>query len=150
MPRLLIVTNIVLFHLLYVWDQTDCFFFFSFLDWSIVPMLLFRAYVFFSSPIPKELINHIKCDTSVLPRIGALREVGICFNLLSSIYEQGIIVKLFLTEITFGFILQMNLEYFPIDSQVYNDKTISCFLQCIHVSGKDYLDEFIDLREDIL
>ncbi|KAG5042068.1 hypothetical protein AAZX31_03G021500 [Glycine max] len=44
-----------------------------------------KAYVFFSSPIPKELVNHIKCDTSVLPRIGALRE--------------------------------MNLEYFPIDSQ---------------------------------
>ncbi|KAG5060732.1 hypothetical protein JHK87_001761 [Glycine soja] len=38
-----------------------------------------------NSPIPKELVNHIKCDTSVLPRIGALRE--------------------------------MNLEYFPIDSQ---------------------------------
>lgn len=34
-----------------------------------------RAFVFFSSPIPKELINHIKKDTSVLPRIGALREV---------------------------------------------------------------------------
>ncbi|XP_056173579.1 protein transport Sec1a-like isoform X2 [Syzygium oleosum] len=44
-----------------------------------------KAYLFFSSPVPKELINHIKCDTSVLPRIGALREV--------------------------------NLEYFPIDSQ---------------------------------
>ncbi|XP_050900232.1 protein transport Sec1a isoform X3 [Lathyrus oleraceus] len=44
-----------------------------------------KAYIFFSSPIPKELVNHIKCDTSVLPRIGALRE--------------------------------MNLEYFPIDSQ---------------------------------
>ncbi|MED6146569.1 Protein transport Sec1a [Stylosanthes scabra] len=38
-------------------------------------------------PIPKELVNHIKCDTSVLPRIGALRE--------------------------------MNLEYFPIDSQAF-------------------------------
>ncbi|XP_073225762.1 protein transport Sec1a-like isoform X2 [Cicer arietinum] len=44
-----------------------------------------KAFIFFSSPIPKELVNHIKCDTSVLPRIGALRE--------------------------------MNLEYFPIDSQ---------------------------------
>ncbi|XP_027906316.1 protein transport Sec1a-like [Vigna unguiculata] len=44
-----------------------------------------KAYIFFSSPIPKELVNHIKCDTSVLPRIGALRE--------------------------------MNLEYFPVDSQ---------------------------------
>ncbi|KAK7260236.1 hypothetical protein RIF29_26119 [Crotalaria pallida] len=46
-----------------------------------------KAYVFFSSPIPKELVNHIKSDTSVLPRIGALRE--------------------------------MNLEYFPIDSQAF-------------------------------
>ncbi|XP_030552014.1 protein transport Sec1a-like [Rhodamnia argentea] len=44
-----------------------------------------KAFLFFSSPVPKELINHIKCDTSVLPRIGALREV--------------------------------NLEYFPMDSQ---------------------------------
>lgn len=46
-----------------------------------------KAFVFFSSPIPKELVNHIKSDTSVLPRIGALRE--------------------------------MNLEYFPIDSQAF-------------------------------
>ncbi|XWS45933.1 hypothetical protein CRYUN_Cryun14cG0021900 [Craigia yunnanensis] len=44
-----------------------------------------KAFVFFSSPVPKEFVNHIKSDTSVLPRIGALRE--------------------------------MNLEYFPIDSQ---------------------------------
>ncbi|VFQ73886.1 unnamed protein product [Cuscuta campestris] len=44
-----------------------------------------KAYVYFSSPIPKELIARIKNDTSVLPRIGALRE--------------------------------MNLEYFPMDSQ---------------------------------
>ncbi|KAL0538461.1 hypothetical protein IC582_027482 [Cucumis melo] len=46
-----------------------------------------KAFVFFSSPVPKEFVNHIKCDTSVLPRIGALRE--------------------------------MNLEYFPIDSQAF-------------------------------
>lgn len=46
-----------------------------------------KAYIFFSSSVPKELINHIKCDTSVLPRIGALRE--------------------------------LNLEYFPIDSQAF-------------------------------
>ncbi|XP_022145308.1 protein transport Sec1a-like isoform X2 [Momordica charantia] len=46
-----------------------------------------KAFVFFSSPVPKEFINHIKGDTSVLPRIGALRE--------------------------------MNLEYFPIDSQAF-------------------------------
>ncbi|XP_050385725.1 protein transport Sec1a-like isoform X2 [Argentina anserina] len=36
-----------------------------------------KAFVFFSSPIPKELINHIKSDTSVLPRIGALREMNL-------------------------------------------------------------------------
>ncbi|KAL6125979.1 hypothetical protein ACLB2K_074030 [Fragaria x ananassa] len=36
-----------------------------------------KAFVFFSSPIPKELINHIKKDTSVLPRIGALREMNL-------------------------------------------------------------------------
>ncbi|XP_073260814.1 protein transport Sec1a-like [Populus alba] len=36
-----------------------------------------KAYVFFSSSVPKELVNHIKCDTSVLPRIGALREAFI-------------------------------------------------------------------------
>lgn len=47
-----------------------------------------KAFVFFSSPIPKDLVNHIKSDTSVLPRIGALRE--------------------------------MNLEYFPVDSQVFD------------------------------
>lgn len=35
-----------------------------------------KAFVFFSSPIPKELLNHIKSDTSVVPRIGALREMN--------------------------------------------------------------------------
>lgn len=34
-----------------------------------------RAYVFFSSPIQKELVTQIKKDSSVLPRIGALSEV---------------------------------------------------------------------------
>ncbi|XP_010523082.1 PREDICTED: protein transport Sec1a [Tarenaya hassleriana] len=46
-----------------------------------------KAFIFFSSPIPKELVNHIKSDSSVLPRIGALRE--------------------------------MNMEYFPVDSQAF-------------------------------
>ncbi|KAF7151996.1 hypothetical protein RHSIM_Rhsim01G0148400 [Rhododendron simsii] len=49
-----------------------------------------KAFVYFSSPIPKELVSRIKNDTSVLPRIGALREVEI-----------------------------MNLEYFSMDSQGY-------------------------------
>ncbi|KAM0895680.1 hypothetical protein ACQ4PT_023679 [Festuca glaucescens] len=46
-----------------------------------------KAYVFFSSPIQKDLVSQIKKDLSVLPRIGALSE--------------------------------MNLEYFPIDSQEF-------------------------------
>ncbi|CAH2056697.1 unnamed protein product [Thlaspi arvense] len=49
------------------------------------------AFVYFSYPIPKELLARIKNDTSVLPRIGALRE--------------------------------MNLEYFPIDTQVIIDSS---------------------------
>ncbi|KAL2892425.1 Protein transport Sec1a [Bienertia sinuspersici] len=46
-----------------------------------------KAFVFFCQPVPKELINHIKSDMSVVPRIGALRE--------------------------------MNLEFFPVDTQVF-------------------------------
>ncbi|KAK6947649.1 Sec1-like protein [Dillenia turbinata] len=44
-----------------------------------------KAFVFFSSSISRELVSHIKKDSTVLPRIGALKE--------------------------------MNLEYFPVDSQ---------------------------------
>lgn len=42
---------------------------------STILTLDFRAYVFFSTPVSKDLVNRIKNDTSVLPRIGALREV---------------------------------------------------------------------------
>lgn len=41
----------------------------------------FRAYIFFSSPIPKELVTYIKNDSSVIPRIGALREVSVLIPL---------------------------------------------------------------------
>jgi len=34
-----------------------------------------KAYVFFSSPVHKELVAQIKKDSSVLLRIGALSEV---------------------------------------------------------------------------
>lgn len=34
-----------------------------------------RAYVYFSSPVPRHLLTHIKNDCSVVPRIAALREV---------------------------------------------------------------------------
>ncbi|EYU30559.1 hypothetical protein MIMGU_mgv1a002638mg [Erythranthe guttata] len=36
-----------------------------------------KAYVYFSAPISKDLIARIKRDTSVLPRIGALREMNL-------------------------------------------------------------------------
>ncbi|ERN13317.1 hypothetical protein AMTR_s00041p00086140 [Amborella trichopoda] len=36
-----------------------------------------KAHVFFSSPITKDLVAMIKNDTSVLPRIGALREMNL-------------------------------------------------------------------------
>lgn len=99
----------------------------------------FRAFVFFSSPMPKELVAYIKKDTSVLPRIGALSEVHHllflnCSALMISFCMHGI-SDLFLTELidypkfcTFLDIywlfyhnkcLQMNLEYFAIDSQVH-------------------------------
>ncbi|MCD7447191.1 Protein transport Sec1a, partial [Datura stramonium] len=35
-----------------------------------------KAYVYFSSPIPKDLVGRIKNDTSVIPRIGALGEMN--------------------------------------------------------------------------
>lgn len=38
-----------------------------------------RAFVFFSSPIARELVMEIKKDAQVLPRIGALREVRFFF-----------------------------------------------------------------------
>ncbi|GMH22756.1 hypothetical protein Nepgr_024599 [Nepenthes gracilis] len=36
-----------------------------------------KAFVFFSSPISKELVHHIKKDATVLPRMGALREMNL-------------------------------------------------------------------------
>lgn len=53
-----------------------------------------RAFVFFSSPVNKDLVALIKRDSSVLPRIGALSEVKnyYCskfFNLLEIISFYG-------------------------------------------------------------
>nr|XP_043622037.1 protein transport Sec1a-like [Erigeron canadensis] len=36
-----------------------------------------KAFVFFSSPIPKDFVSRIKADSSVVPRIGALREMNL-------------------------------------------------------------------------
>ncbi|EEF51007.1 SNARE-interacting protein KEULE [Ricinus communis] len=43
-----------------------------------------KAFVFFSSPISKELVTHIKRDASVLPRIGALREMNLEYFAIDS------------------------------------------------------------------
>ncbi|KAM7259099.1 hypothetical protein ACFE04_014840 [Oxalis oulophora] len=47
-----------------------------------------KAFVFFSSPVSKELVAHIKRDTTVLPRIGALREMNLEYFTIDS---QGFI-----------------------------------------------------------
>ncbi|XP_058104642.1 SNARE-interacting protein KEULE-like isoform X2 [Magnolia sinica] len=43
-----------------------------------------KAYVFFSSPVSRDLVSLIKSDTSVLPRIGALREMNLEYFAIDS------------------------------------------------------------------
>lgn len=43
-----------------------------------------KAYVFFSSPVSKDLVSHIKKDATVLPRIGALREMNLEYFAIDS------------------------------------------------------------------
>ncbi|XAR63168.1 hypothetical protein NMG60_11023012 [Bertholletia excelsa] len=88
-----------------------------------------KAFVYFSYPIPKELLARIKNDTSVLPRIGALRE--------------------------------MNLEYFPIDTQAYvtdqemaleelfgdNAETSNKFEACLNLMATRVATIFASLKE---
>ncbi|TYG42503.1 hypothetical protein ES288_D12G262300v1 [Gossypium darwinii] len=47
-----------------------------------------KAFVYFSSPVPRELVAHIKKDSSVLPRIGALSEMNLEYFAIDS---QGFI-----------------------------------------------------------
>ncbi|KAM7494137.1 hypothetical protein LguiB_028746 [Lonicera macranthoides] len=47
-----------------------------------------KAFVFFSSPVPRELVNYIKRDASVLARISALREMNLEYFAIDS---QGFI-----------------------------------------------------------
>ncbi|CAA7400736.1 unnamed protein product [Spirodela intermedia] len=47
-----------------------------------------KAFIFFSSPISKDLVAQIKSDTSVLPRIGALSEMNLEYFAIDS---QGFI-----------------------------------------------------------
>ncbi|KAK4422775.1 SNARE-interacting protein KEULE [Sesamum alatum] len=43
-----------------------------------------KAFVFFSSPVTRELVSHIKRDGSVLSRIGALREMNLEYFAIDS------------------------------------------------------------------
>ncbi|XP_010546254.1 PREDICTED: SNARE-interacting protein KEULE [Tarenaya hassleriana] len=43
-----------------------------------------KAFVFFSSPVSRDLVAHIKRDSSVLPRIGALREMNLEYFAIDS------------------------------------------------------------------
>ncbi|KAL5541049.1 hypothetical protein UlMin_042622 [Ulmus minor] len=49
-----------------------------------------KAFVFFSSPIPRDLVTQIKRDGTVLPRIGALREMNLEYFAIDS---QGFITN---------------------------------------------------------
>ncbi|KAL5052738.1 hypothetical protein RYX36_033420 [Vicia faba] len=49
-----------------------------------------KAFVFFSSPIARELVLEIKKDTLVLPRIGALREMNLEYFAMDS---QGFVTN---------------------------------------------------------
>ncbi|XP_042010654.1 SNARE-interacting protein KEULE-like isoform X2 [Salvia splendens] len=51
-------------------------------------LFFLRAFVFFSSPVSRELVAQIKKDGSVLPRIGALREMNLEYFAIDS---QGFI-----------------------------------------------------------
>ncbi|KAI8530223.1 hypothetical protein RHMOL_Rhmol11G0039400 [Rhododendron molle] len=48
-----------------------------------------KAFVFFSSPVPRELVSHIKKDGSVLARIGALREMNLEYFAIDSQNEKN-------------------------------------------------------------
>ncbi|KAK9984562.1 hypothetical protein SO802_034087 [Lithocarpus litseifolius] len=49
-----------------------------------------KAFVFFSSPISRELVNHIKKDATILPRIVALKEMNLEYFAIDS---QGFITN---------------------------------------------------------
>ncbi|KAL3633204.1 hypothetical protein CASFOL_022966 [Castilleja foliolosa] len=61
------------------------------------------AYVYFSTPVPKDLLTRIKNDTSVLPRIGALRE-------FDSYMQNGAIVSIAFI-IIFFFLAHIYTQY---------------------------------------
>lgn len=53
-------------------------------DMSGIKPLYKKAYVFFSSPVPREIISLIKSDASVLPRIGAMSEMNLEYFAIDS------------------------------------------------------------------
>lgn len=131
-----------------------CLTFLSFLENYLIKLVLvahlsiptficgIRAFVFFSSPVTRELVSHIKKDGSVLSRIGALREVTLTIYflfffplhfVLQALYHRFRFWSLFSYRI---WNLQMNLEYFAIDSQVCNPSD-SCGILFLCLRRKD-------------
>jgi len=102
-----------------------------------------RAYVFFSSPINRNLLQQIKGDQSVLSRVGALREVSrlapegfllfglvdLHFDIRFSFHVQAFDSMPWYPGTCCSFTaahcdervhqMQMNLEYLAIDTQVF-------------------------------
>ncbi|XP_019709523.1 SNARE-interacting protein KEULE isoform X2 [Elaeis guineensis] len=88
-----------------------------------------KAYVFFSSPIPKELVSYVKNDTSVIPRIGALSEMNLEYFAIDS---QGFVTD---HEMALGDLFGENVE----KSRKYND--------CINIMATRIATAFASLRE---
>ncbi|THU60438.1 hypothetical protein C4D60_Mb07t12710 [Musa balbisiana] len=88
-----------------------------------------KAYVFFSSPVNKELVAHIKKDTSVLPRIGGLSEMNLEYFAIDS---QGFITD---HERAMEELLGENAE----GSHMYND--------CLNTMATRISTAFASLRE---
>ncbi|KAM0946103.1 putative sec1-like protein [Dioscorea sansibarensis] len=88
-----------------------------------------KAFVFFSSPIPKELVAYIKKDMSVLPRIGALSEMNLEYFAIDS---QGFITD---HEMALEELFAENAE----NSQKYNI--------CLNTMATRIATAFASLRE---
>ncbi|XP_039128794.1 SNARE-interacting protein KEULE-like isoform X1 [Dioscorea cayenensis subsp. rotundata] len=88
-----------------------------------------KAFVFFSSPMPKELVAYIKKDTSVLPRIGALSEMNLEYFAIDS---QGFITD---HEMALEELFAENAE----NSQKYNI--------CLNTMATRIATAFASLRE---
>nr|KYP56441.1 SNARE-interacting protein KEULE [Cajanus cajan] len=105
-----------------------CFIIMFLSDMSGRKPLYRKAFVFFSSPIARELVMEIKKDAQVLPRIGALREMNLEYFTIDS---QGFITN-----------NERALEELFGD-EVNNRKAV----ECLHVMATRIATVFASLRE---